>query len=110
MKVNRFPFAIALVIALCAVVPTASRAADAPAAAFRSQPVDGEVLKVDKAHGTVTLRHGPLTNLDVPAMTMVLKARDPGMLETLRAGDKVRFTVDRVDDGPVLTTIAPATK
>jgi Cu(I)/Ag(I) efflux system periplasmic protein CusF len=30
----------------------------------------GEVRKVDKAAGKITLRHGEIRNLDMPAMTM----------------------------------------
>jgi len=35
--------------------------------------VDGEVRKVDKEAKKITLRHGPLPNLDMPAMTMVFR-------------------------------------
>ena len=58
--------------------------------------VDGEVRKVDKDAGKVTLRHGPIANLDMPAMTMVFKATDLKMLENLKEGDKVRFSADRI--------------
>ncbi|AMO99288.1 copper binding periplasmic CusF family protein [Collimonas arenae] len=30
-------------------------------------------------------------------MTMLFKAGDPGMLEQFKAGDKVRFAIDKVD-------------
>lgn len=57
---------------------------------------DGEVRKVDKATGKLTLRHGPIENLDMPGMTMVFKASDPTLLDGLKEGDKVRFMADRV--------------
>ena len=68
----------------------ADHAAHHPAAAAPQS--DGEVRKVDKEQGKVTLRHGPLQNLDMPAMTMVFKAADPKLLDGLKAGDKVKFT------------------
>ncbi len=34
---------------------------------------EGEVRKVDKDAKKITLRHGPLVNLDMPAMTMVFQ-------------------------------------
>jgi Cu/Ag efflux protein CusF len=66
---------------------------------------DGEVRKVDLAQGKVTLRHGPLQNLDMPAMTMVFKAADPRLLDGLKAGDKVRFTAEKVNGALAVTAL-----
>lgn len=67
-----------------------------PAAAAASTPMsEGEVRKVDTALGKVTLRHGPLANLDMPPMTMVFTAADPKLLEGLQRGDRIRFTADK---------------
>ncbi|MEO8158432.1 MAG: copper-binding protein, partial [Betaproteobacteria bacterium] len=41
----------------------------------------GEVKKVDKDTGKVTIKHGPLENLGMPAMTMVFRVKDPAMLD-----------------------------
>ncbi len=51
----------------------------------------GEVRKVDATTGKVTLRHGPITPLGMPAMTMVFTARDPALLAGLAPGDSVDF-------------------
>ncbi len=53
---------------------------------------EGEVRRIDAAQGKLTLRHGPLANLDMPAMTMVFTVTDRQLLQGLKAGDKVRFT------------------
>ena len=66
---------------------------------------EGEVRKIDKAQGKMTLRHGPLQNLDMPAMTMVFKAADPKLLEGLNEGDKVKFTAERVNGAIAVTAI-----
>lgn len=58
---------------------------------------DGLVKKVDKAQGKLTLRHGPLVNLDMPPMTMVFRVTDPAWLDQLKPGDKIRFRADQVD-------------
>ena len=79
----------------------------APAAAAAPQS-EGEVRKVDLEQGKVTLRHGPLANLDMPAMTMVFTAADPKLLEGLKQGDKVRFTADRKDGTFIVTAIEAA--
>lgn len=84
----------------------ADHAAHHPATAMPQS--DGEVRRIDREQGKVTLRHGPLENLDMPAMTMVFKAADPRLLEGLREGDKVRFTAEKVDGVFTLTAIQAA--
>lgn len=66
---------------------------------------EGEVRKVDKEAKKITLRHGPLVNLDMPAMTMVFQVADPAMLEHIKAGDKVRFAADKAGSGFAVTKI-----
>ena len=81
--------------------------APAPAAASAALS-EGEVRKVDKAAGTITLKHGPVPSIDMPPMTMVFVAADPAMLDRVKAGDKVRFTADKVGDVYRVTRIEPA--
>ena len=69
---------------------------------------EGEVRKVDKAVKKITLKHGPIPNLDMPGMTMVFQVSDPAMLELVKAGDKVKFAADKVGDNYVVTKIEPA--
>lgn len=54
----------------------------------------GEVRKVDVEQGKVTIRHEPIANLDMPAMTMVFRAEQPKVLQGLKPGDKVRFQAE----------------
>ncbi|HYR25811.1 MAG TPA: copper-binding protein [Aquabacterium sp.] len=56
--------------------------------------VEGEVRRVDKAQGKLTLRHGEIPNLAMPAMTMVFRVVEPAWLDTLKVGDKVRFRAE----------------
>jgi Cu/Ag efflux protein CusF len=85
----------------------ADHASHHPATATAPQS-DGEVRKVDKAQGKLTLRHGPLENLSMPAMTMVFRVADPKMLDALKEGDKVKFTADKVNGAYTVTAIQPA--
>jgi Cu/Ag efflux protein CusF len=62
-----------------------------PAAPKGAEMSEGEVRKVDMARRQITLKHGPLKNLDMPAMTMAFQVTDPAMLDKVKAGDKVRF-------------------
>ena len=67
------------------------------AASAEMQMIDAQVKKVDKAAGKVTLSHGPLTNLNMPAMTMVFRVKDAAWLEQMKEGDKIRFIADNVN-------------
>jgi Cu(I)/Ag(I) efflux system periplasmic protein CusF len=101
--------ALPLAVSLPAVAQTAAAAAEAPAAQTVSADMtDGEIRKVSKDLGKVTIKHGTIKNLDMPPMTMVFTAKDPAMLDTIAVGDKVKFTV--VDEGGkmVVTAMQPA--
>jgi uncharacterized cupredoxin-like copper-binding protein/Cu/Ag efflux protein CusF len=66
---------------------------------------DGEVRKIDKEQGKVTMKHGPIANLEMPGMTMVFKVADPKMLDAIKEGDKVKFSADRVNGAITVTAI-----
>ena len=63
----------------------------------------GEVRKVDKENARITLKHGPLNNLEMPGMTMVFKVSDHALLDTVQTGDKVRFRAEMVEGRLVVT-------
>lgn len=69
----------------------------ADASAKPAAPSEGTVRKVDKTTGKITIAHGPLENLGMPAMTMAFRAGDAAMLDQVKAGDKIRFVAERVD-------------
>lgn len=71
-----------------------------------AQSVEAEVRKVDKAQGKVTLKHGEIKKLDMPAMTMVFKVRDPKMLDGLNVGDKIRIDADKLDGQYTVTALS----
>ena len=70
--------------------------------------VNGEVIKLDKAAGRVTLKHGEIKHLDMPPMTMVFRAADPKLLDGVAVGDRVRFTVERIGGQYTVTAIGKA--
>ena len=93
-------FAVLLIAALLAAPVVAQQAAGALS--------DGEVRKVDKDAKKITIRHGPLANLDMPAMTMVFQVKDPAMLDQVKTGDKVKFQAEKVGGAFTVTQIEPA--
>jgi Cu(I)/Ag(I) efflux system protein CusF len=66
---------------------------------------EGEVRRIDKPGGTVTLKHGPLVNVDMPAMTMSFDVKDRAALDRLKVGDKVHFRVEKEGANYVVTRI-----
>ena len=86
-----------------------AHAADARKGAAASKDLaDGEVRKVDKAAGKITLKHGPIPSIEMPPMTMVFKVKDPAMLDKVKAGDAVRFKAESVNGAFTVTAIQAA--
>jgi Cu(I)/Ag(I) efflux system protein CusF len=82
-----------------------------PAFAASHQKADmshGEVRKVDKSAGKVTIKHGPLANLDMPPMTMVFHVKEAAMLDLVKAGDTIRFKAEKVGGNYTVTELQPA--
>lgn len=73
-----------------------------------SAMADGEVRKVDKDAKKITIKHGPLQKLDMPAMTMVFQVKDPAMLDQVKAGDRIKFDAEKVGGAFTVTKIEPA--
>jgi Cu/Ag efflux protein CusF len=65
----------------------------------------GEVRRVDAEAGKVTIKHGAISELDLPAMTLVYRC-DPALLAEIKPGDKVRFTAKRDNGKYVITKIS----
>jgi Cu/Ag efflux protein CusF len=66
---------------------------------------EAEIRKVDREAKKVTLKHGPIKNLDMPPMTMVFQVRDAKLLDSLNAGDKVRFSAEQQQGAYVVTAV-----
>ena len=69
---------------------------------------EGEVRKIDKEAGKITLRHGEIKNLNMAAMTMVLRVQDPAMLDQVQVGDKLRFAAERVNGAVTIVQMQKA--
>jgi Cu/Ag efflux protein CusF len=96
--------AAAILMALAVSAPArATNHATSSAAQAAGSFTDGEIRKVDKQAKKLTIRHGPLETLGMPAMTMVFQVNDPSMLDTVKAGDKVKFVADKVGGSYTVT-------
>lgn len=77
------------------------------AALAQADMVKGEVKKIDESVGKITMKHGPIKNLDMDedGMTMVFRVQDPAMLKQVKVGDKVQFQAERAAAGITVTKI-----
>jgi Cu(I)/Ag(I) efflux system protein CusF len=80
-------------LALSSVPAAFAQAAQATAAAPTAMS-SGEVKKVDKSTGKMTIKHGPLENIGMDAMTMVFRVKEQSMLDQVKAGDKINFVAE----------------
>ena len=99
MKVQTLILAVTMGLAtsLAAFADDAHHKGTDAKAAAGATLTDGEIRKIDKEAGKLTIKHGPIKNLDMPAMTMVFKVKDAAMLDQVAAGDKIRFGVEKVN-------------
>jgi Cu(I)/Ag(I) efflux system protein CusF len=82
---------IAIAILAAALALPAAHADDA-----HHKLTDGEIRKVDKDAKKLTIKHGPIENLEMPPMTMVFQVKDPAMLEQVKVGDRVKFRAEKI--------------
>ena len=95
-------------LAALALVPSLHAEPVSPPAAQASVMSEGVVRKIDTAAGKITLKHGPIVNLDMPGMTMVFRVRSPELLNAVKVGDAVKFHAESVNGTFTVTEIQPA--
>ncbi|MHB1213986.1 MAG: copper-binding protein [Thiobacillus sp.] len=98
---------IPLLAALAIATPLYAQPVPPPAV---QAPVmsEGVVRKIDPANARITLRHGPLVNLDMPPMTMVFRVQPPELLSGIKVGDTVTFHAESVNGALTVTAIQAA--
>ena len=85
---------VSLVVALAIAAPVLAQAF-----------AEGEIRRVDKEAKKLTIKHGPIPNLNMDAMTMVFQVKDPAMLGQVKAGDRIRFQADKIGGQYTVTKI-----
>ena len=71
----------------------------ATGASDTKEMTSGEVRRIQSDLNVITLKHGAISALEMPPMTMSFKVRDPALLDKVRVGDKVLFRAERARDG-----------
>ena len=69
---------------------------------------DGEVRRIDKEAGKITIKHGEIKHMDMPGMTMVFVVKDKALLDKTTVGAKVQFMATNENGQMMVTDIQPA--
>jgi Cu(I)/Ag(I) efflux system periplasmic protein CusF len=100
---------VASAVALALLTPVADATTHGGSVTAQQQtPTEGEIRRIDKDAKKLTIRHGPIQNLDMPAMTMVFQVADPAVLDRVKPGDKVRFTAEKIGGAYTVTRLEQA--
>ena len=77
-----------------------------PALTASADVSKGEIKKIDQDAGKLTIKHGELKNISMPAMTMVFDVSDKAALAKLKTGDKITFVAGNASGQLTATNIA----
>ena len=67
----------------------------------------GVIRAIDAAEGTITLQHQAIASIGWPAMTMRFKVASLELLQGLKVGEKVQFTLHPAGMASTVTAIKP---
>ena len=110
MKLSKHLFAFSLVFSAASFTAVYAQDkhhshADAMSTESASHMAEGEIKKINRDSKKMTIKHGDIKSLDMPGMTMVFQIRDTSLLETFKAGDKVKFVIEKLDGAFVVTSM-----
>lgn len=71
----------------------------------REATASGEVRRLDAQAGKITIKHGAIAGLQLPAMTLVYQI-DAALLAGIQPGDQVKFTAKRENDQYIVIKIS----
>lgn len=116
MKKYVFTFACASALVLASMAASAQQKMDpnmpGMAGMQATKPIQaqgvGIVKAIDTAKGAITLQHQAIAAIGWPAMTMTFKADPPALLQKVKVGDKVKFTLHPAGMASTVTAISPA--
>jgi Cu(I)/Ag(I) efflux system protein CusF len=67
--------------------------------------IKGEVRRIDAENRKLTIKHEAIPDLEMAAMTMAFRVADTISIDKLKAGDKIRFSLGKVEGKWVVVAI-----
>ncbi|GAA4408397.1 RND transporter [Advenella faeciporci] len=89
---------------VAAALGLASLLATGPVLAQDEASAAGEVRRIQADKGKITIKHGPIVDLKLPAMTLIYNI-NPGLLKDIKPGDEVKFKALHQNDQYIITEI-----
>ncbi len=89
---------------MAAVLGLASVLTVGPVLAQNEASATGEVRRIQADKGKITIKHGPIADLKLPAMTLIYNI-NPGLLKDINPGDEVKFKALHQDNQYIITEI-----
>ncbi len=105
---NHFINAVAAMTIALSFSPSAMAQETKTASAASAAASKGEVKKIDLDAGKLTIKHGELKNINMPAMTMVFDVADKATLARLKTGDKITFVANNANGQLTATNVTAA--
>lgn len=68
---------------------------------------DGEVRRIDKETGKITIKHGEIKHMEMPGMTMIFVVKDKALLDKTTVGAKIQFMVTNENGQLTITDLQP---
>lgn len=68
---------------------------------------DGEVRRIDKETGKITIKHGEIKHMEMPGMTMIFVVKDKALLDRTSVGAKIQFMVTNENGQLTITDLQP---
>lgn len=93
---KRLGLAAAAIVAALGVTSFAQAQVEAKAS--------GEVRRIDAGKGKIAIKHGAISDLKLPAMTLVYNIA-PALLQQVNAGDQVNFTAKHENNQYIILEI-----
>jgi len=69
---------------------------------------EDEIRRVNTEAKKLTIKHGSISDLDKPAVTMVIPVMGPAILDQLKAGGTIKLASENLGGAITLTSIEPA--
>jgi Cu/Ag efflux protein CusF len=108
-KFIQWVLALAIALSVTCTMPTvwANHHEHEAHASQTSGMIKGEVRRIDAENRKITIKHEAIPDLDMAAMTMAFRVADTVSIDMLKAGDKIRFSLGKVEGKWVVVAIEP---
>jgi Cu(I)/Ag(I) efflux system protein CusF len=98
LSIQRVLLRVIAVSLFCTFLPAQANHHEHEAHASQtSGMIKGELRRIDTENRKLTIKHEAIPDVDMAAMTMAFRVADSISIDKLKAGDKIRFSLGKVE-------------